>query len=158
MHNITVSGLDNRICSDLKVEAKKSAQGKDYKTCSFQVACGNGWYKDAAGKFQQRQADFVNVRTSNPYIVEKLEKKAAKGMNITLTGTFHTWSKKLDNGTYSNGSYIEISNGDLCEVFEVVKNNNGTTATEEVEVPSAEDVQNAGNEMDIDISADDLPF
>lgn len=123
MHKTILMGGDNRISTDLKVEEKVSSAGKAFKTVSFQVACGNGSYKDASGNWKNRVADFINVRTSVPYIAEKLIKAAAKGMCIDLTGTLHTWSKKKEDGTYANGSYIELEQDDakMVHVYTPVK-------------------------------------
>ncbi len=139
-------GGDNRIATEVKVEEKQSSQGKAYKTVSFQVACGNGSYKDANGEWKQRVSDFINVRTSVPYLAQKLE-KAAKGVCIDLTGTLHVWSKKQEDGSYSNGSYIELEQNDMVHVYTPAKSDN-TTAAKPVEGPEVEET----------IESDDFPW
>ena len=151
MHKFTIMGLDNRVSKELKVETKTSSSGKSYEVATFDVACGNGSYKDANGNWQKRPATYFTIKTQVPYLVEKLKKNCKKGIICNLTGEPTTWSVKKADGSYANGFYVLIEQGDVLELFETVHANNAGTQTE-VQTEPEVDYNN------VDISNDDLPF
>lgn len=106
------------LSTDVKYETKSGFNGKQYTEATFNVACGNGAKKKEDGTFETKDPTYYQIQVTGEGHIKHLQSQnACKGMMCNIVAEHVTWSKKKEDGTWSNGNVVKVGGDDTLFVF-----------------------------------------